>query len=112
MLHSARALEKDRFSVTLLDTDAVGRVDLDQLRRAITPETALVSIQAANQEIGTLQDLQAIADICRERETLFHTDATHAYPRVPLNMRDLPVDLITLTSHVECVVLMPRKDKK
>ena len=55
--------------------------------RAITPETILVSIQAANQEIGTLQDMAAIGAICRERGVLFHTDATHTFPRVPLNVQ-------------------------
>ncbi|MBC7250234.1 MAG: cysteine desulfurase [Anaerolineae bacterium] len=100
VLYSARALEKQGFRVTYLDVDEYGRVDLDQLRQAITPETILVSIQAANQEIGTLQDVAAIGAICREQGVLFHTDATHSFPRVPLDVREVPVDLVTVTAHL------------
>lgn len=98
VLHSARALEKQGFQVTYLDVDETGRVDLDQLRDSLTPETILVSVQAANQEIGTLQDLAAIGEICREKEVLFHTDATHSFPRVPLNTQEIAVDLISVTA--------------
>ena len=100
VLYSARALEKQGLQVTYLDVDEHGRLDLDQLRQAITPETVLVSIQAANQEIGTLQDLAAIGAICREHDVLFHTDATHSFPRVPLDVREVPVDLVTVTAHL------------
>lgn len=100
VLYSARALEKQGFKVTYLDVDDLGRVDLDQLRAAISPETILVSIQAANQEIGTLQDVAAIAGISKERGVLFHTDATHSWPRVPLDVQQVPVDLMTITAHL------------
>jgi cysteine desulfurase len=105
VLYSARALEKQGFQVTYLDMDEDGRLDLDQLREAITAEniasqTILVSIQAANQEIGTLQDLAAIGAICREHDVLFHTDATHSFPRVPLDVREVPVDLVTVAAHL------------
>ncbi|MGB9879909.1 MAG: cysteine desulfurase family protein [Anaerolineae bacterium] len=100
VLHSARALERQGFRVTYLEVDEFGRVDLEQLRAAITPQTILVSIQAANQEIGTLQDVQSIAQICHERGVLFHTDATHSFPRVPLDVSKVPVDLITVTAHL------------
>lgn len=100
VLHSARALEKQGFRVTYLDVDEYGRVNLEQLREAITPETILVSIQAANQEIGTLQDVAAIGAICREHSVLFHTDATHSFPRVPLDVQEVPVDLVTVTAHL------------
>jgi len=100
VLHSARALEKQGFQATYLDVDEYGRLDLDQLREAITPQTILVSVQAANQEIGTLQDVAAIGAICRERGVLFHTDATHSFPRVPLDVREVPVDLVTVTAHL------------
>ena len=100
VLYSARGLEKQGFRVTYLDVDGHGRVGLDQLRETITPETILVSIQAANQEIGTLQDLAAIGAICREKGVLFHTDATHSFPRVPLDVRQMPVDLVTVTAHL------------
>jgi cysteine desulfurase len=100
VLHSARHLEKQGFQVTYLDVDELGRIDLNQLREAITPGTILVSIQAANQEIGTRQDLGAIAGICSEAGVLFHTDATHTFPRVPLDVRQTPVDLVTVAAHL------------
>ncbi|HEY74619.1 MAG TPA: cysteine desulfurase [Thermoflexia bacterium] len=99
VLHSARALERRGFRVTTVRVDETGRVDLDHLQESITDETILVSIQAANQEIGTLQDVRAIAEICKEKGTLFHTDATHTFPRVPLDVREVPVDLITVSAH-------------
>jgi cysteine desulfurase len=100
VLHSARALEKQGFEVTYLAVDEFGRLDLNQLRESITPKTILVSIQAANQEIGTIQDLDAISHICKEMGTLFHTDATHAYPRISIDVQKLPVDLVTVTAHL------------
>jgi cysteine desulfurase len=100
VLHSARALEKQGFRVTYLDVDEYGRLDLAQLREAVTPDTILISVQAANQEIGTLQDLQAIGEIAREKDVVFHTDATHTFPRVPLDVREVPVDLVTVSSHL------------
>ncbi len=99
VLNSARTLEKQGFTVTYLDVDGDGFVKLDELRDAITKETFLVSIQHANQEIGTIQDIEKIGSICREKETLFHTDATHTFTRVPLNVRKIPVDLITVSAH-------------
>ena len=99
VLHSARALERQGFEVTRVPVDEAGRVDLDQLRDAITPETILVSIQAANQEIGTLQELKSIGEISREKGILFHTDATHSFLRVPLDVREIPVDLVTVSAH-------------
>jgi len=100
VLYSARALERQGFEVSYARVDETGRVDLDHLREIIRPDTILVSIQAANQEIGTLQDVAAIGTICREKGTLFHTDATHAFPRVPIDVQRLPVDLITVTAHL------------
>jgi cysteine desulfurase len=99
VLYSARALEKQGFRVTYLPVDDTGRAGLDALRDAIMPETILVSIQAANQEIGTLQDVAAIAAICREKDVLFHTDATHSFPRVPLDVEKAGVDLVTVSAH-------------
>jgi cysteine desulfurase len=99
VLYSARALEKQGSRLTYLPVDDTGRIDLDALRDAITPETILVSIQAANQEIGTLQDMAAIAAICREKDVLFHTDATHSFLRVSLDVNEIPVDLVTVSAH-------------
>ncbi|MBM4431295.1 MAG: cysteine desulfurase [Chloroflexi bacterium] len=100
ILYSARALEKQGFQVTYLGVDAAGRVNVEQLRSAFTPQTILVSVQSANQEIGTLQDIQAIAELCHERGVLFHTDATHSFPRLSLDVRQVPVDLVTVTAHL------------
>jgi len=99
VLHSARALEKQGFSVTYLGVDSEGVIDPDRLRDAITDTTILASIQHANQEIGTLQDIETIGRICRERGVLFHTDATHTFMRVPLDSRKVKVDLITVSPH-------------
>ena len=99
VLHSARALEKQGFQVTYLAVDGDGLVDLDQLRGAITEKTILVSVQHANQEIGTIQDIEKIGHICKEKDVLFHTDATHTFTRIPLDVGHIPVDLITVSAH-------------
>jgi cysteine desulfurase len=99
VLHSAKALEKQGFQVTYLDVDSDGFADLDKLRDAITSQTILVSIQHANQEIGTMQDIESIGRICREKGVSFHTDATHTFPRLHLDVEKTPVDLVTVSAH-------------
>jgi cysteine desulfurase len=99
VLHSAQALEKQGFQVTYLNVDGDGFVDPDKLRDSITNETILVSIQHANQEIGTVQDIESIARICKEKGVPFHTDATHTFTRVPLDVKKIPVDLVTISAH-------------
>ena len=99
VLYSARALEKQGFQVTYLDVDGDGFVDLKQLGDSITDKTILVSIQHANQEIGTIQDIEAIGRICREKGVLFHTDATHTFTHMGLSMEKTPVDLVTVSAH-------------
>jgi len=99
VIHSARALEKQGFQVTYLKVDGDGFIDLDQLRDSITDKTILVSVQHANQEIGTIQDIESIGHICKEKNVLFHTDATHTFTRLPLDVRQIPVDLITVSAH-------------
>ncbi len=100
VLQSAQALEKVGFQVTRLPADADGFVDPERLRPALRPDTYLVSIQAANQEIGTIQPVADLAAVCRERGVLFHVDATHAFPRVPLDVRKVPVDLVTVAANL------------
>ncbi|MEZ5335243.1 MAG: cysteine desulfurase family protein [Methanolobus sp.] len=99
VLNTAKNLEKQGSSVDYISVDAEGIIDLEELRSKIREDTALVSIQHANQEIGTLQDLDAIAKICKEKDVLFHTDATHSYVRVPIDVSKTPVDLISMSAH-------------
>ncbi len=99
VLYSAQALEKPGFRVTRLPAAGDGLIDIETLREAIDDDTILVSIQHANQEIGTIQDIAAIGALCREKGVLFHSDATHSFARVPLDVGRVPVDLITVASH-------------
>ena len=99
VLYSARTLAKEGFKVDFLDVDENGFVDMDMLRSLIGDETILVSVQHGNQEIGTLQDIESIGELCRERGVLFHTDATHTFRRVPLDVRSIKADLITVSAH-------------
>ncbi|HII07446.1 MAG TPA: aminotransferase class V-fold PLP-dependent enzyme, partial [Methanotrichaceae archaeon] len=85
VLASARALERDGFEVTYLEVDGDGIVDLDRLQESIKKETILVSIQHGNQEIGTVQDVEAIGQICMDDHVLFHTDATHTFRLLPID---------------------------
>ena len=96
VLNPLRTLEKGGFSVTLLPVDQYGLTDPQQLREAITKDTVLISIQAANPEIGTLQPLSQLTAIAREKGIPFHTDATAAAGFVPLDVDEMGVDLLTL----------------
>jgi cysteine desulfurase len=99
VLHSARTLEKQGFKVNYIDVDGYGCVDINQLEGLLTNETILVSIQHGNQEIGTVQDIETIGRLCKEKGVLFHTDATHTFTRVPLDVKKIAVDLITVSAH-------------
>jgi cysteine desulfurase len=99
VLNTAKALERQGFNATFLDVDAEGFVDPEVIKNSITKETILVSIQQGNQEIGTVQDLKAISEICEEKDVLLHTDATHSFTRLPLSVKELPVDMITMSAH-------------
>ena len=99
ILHTAMALEKEGFQVTFLDVDKNGRVNLEELKQAITPDTALVSIMAANNEVGTIQPIEEIGKICREKGVLFHTDAVQAFGHMPLDVNKMNIDLLSLSAH-------------
>jgi cysteine desulfurase len=99
VLDSFKKLQSEGFRVTVLGVDPEGLIDLDQLRAAITDETILLSVMAANNEIGTLQPLVEIGAIASERGVLFHTDAAQAAGKVPLDVRTMNVDLLSLTGH-------------
>jgi len=87
------------FDLTILGVDATGRIELDKLRAAIRPDTVLISIMAANNEIGTLQPIAEIGAIAREHGVLFHTDAIQAAICTRWDMRDMPIDLLSLAPH-------------
>ena len=100
VLHAAEWLEKQGFRVTFLPVDAAGVVDLDALAAALGPETVLVSIMLANNEVGTIQPVEEALRITRERSrALFHTDAVQALGKVPLNLEKLPVDMASFAAH-------------
>ncbi|MBB6051966.1 IscS subfamily cysteine desulfurase [Armatimonas rosea] len=99
VLDTCKHLEKDGKSVTYLGVGADGLIDLDELKAAITDKTILVSVMAANNEIGVIQPLKEIGAICREKGVLFHTDAVQAYGKVPLDVNDLHIDLLSFTAH-------------
>ncbi len=99
ILYSAKNLEKQGIKVTYLDVDKYGFVDLEQLKGLISKDTALISIQHANQEIGTVQSIEAISQICKEKKILFHTDATHTFARLAIDVKKIPVDLISVAAH-------------
>jgi cysteine desulfurase len=99
VLDTCRALAHEGFEVTELPVDHHGLVDPDDVARAITPRTALVSVMAANSEIGTLQPLEAIGRVCREREVPFHSDAAQAVGKLPLDVSASGVDLLAFCAH-------------
>ncbi|MBU2560915.1 MAG: cysteine desulfurase NifS [Nanoarchaeota archaeon] len=99
VLNTCKALEKEGFEIKYLGVDNEGFVILDDLRKAITPKTLLVSIIHGNNEIGTIQPLEKIGNICREHGVMFHTDAVQSFTKVPINAKKVPVDLISMSSH-------------
>jgi cysteine desulfurase len=99
VLNSCKWLETKGAKVTYLDVDADGFVDLNELEKSITDKTILVSIIHGNNEIGTIQDLEAIGRMCRKKGTLFHTDACQSFTKVPIDVRKQNIDLVTLNGH-------------
>ena len=99
VLHTCEFLEKFGFEVTYLDVNEEGFVDLKQLEEAITDKTILVSIMFANNEIGTIQPIKEIGALCREKKVLFHTDAVQAVGSVPVDVKEMNIDLLSLAGH-------------
>ena len=99
VLDVCRKIERSGFDVTYLPVDEFGSVDLSQLLGAITPKTILMTVMAANNEIGTIQDIAAIGKICRDRNIVFHTDATQALGKIPVDVRDMQCDLLSFSGH-------------
>jgi len=99
VLHTCQFLEKRGFKVTYLEVDDQGLINLEQLKQSIKDDTILVSIMQANNEVGVIQPIKEIAKICRERGVLFHTDAVQAVGKIKVDVKDLGVDLLSLSSH-------------
>jgi len=99
VLHAFKALEKEGWEATYVGVDNQGIVDPEQIRRAIRPDTVLVSVMMANNEIGTLQPIAQIAAICKEHKVLFHTDAVQAAGSIPIDVKALGVDMLSAAGH-------------
>ncbi len=99
VLDPVKRLQKEGFAITLLSPDRSGRVDPHALAAALRPDTVLVSVMLVNNEIGVIQDAAAIGALCRARGVLFHGDAAQAAGKIPLDVRALPLDLMSITAH-------------
>ena len=99
ILHTAEYLEKQGYDVTYLDVDEDGLVDTDELEKAIRPETILISVMFANNEIGTVQPIKEIGRIAKEHGILFHTDAVQAFGQIPIQVDGLGIDMLSASGH-------------
>ena len=99
VLHTMKALEKQGFTVTYLDVHEDGVVRLEDVASAITDDTALVSVMMVNNEIGTIQPIAEIAKLCQDKGVLFHTDAVQAVGHIPVDVKALGVDMLSLAAH-------------
>ncbi|RGE41405.1 IscS subfamily cysteine desulfurase [Comamonas testosteroni] len=99
VLDTMRELERQGFEVSYLDVNENGLLDLEVFKAAIRPDTILASVMAVNNEIGVVQDLNAIGAICREKGIIFHVDAAQATGKIELDMQTMPIDLMSLASH-------------
>jgi cysteine desulfurase len=99
VLDTMRELERQGFEVTYMDVQADGLLNMDALKAAIRPDTILISVMFVNNEIGVVQDVTAIGNLCREKGIIFHVDAAQATGKVEIDMTQLPIDLMSLASH-------------
>jgi len=99
IINSARDLEQEGFKVTFLPVQQNGLIDLNQLENAITDKTCLVSVMAVNNEIGVIQPLKEIGALCRKKGVFFHTDAAQAFGKIPLNVDEMNIDLMSISAH-------------
>ncbi|MFC0180563.1 IscS subfamily cysteine desulfurase [Thorsellia kenyensis] len=99
VLDTCRQLEREGFEVTYLSPNASGFIELDTFKAALRSDTVIASIMLVNNEIGVIQDIKALGTICRENGTIFHVDATQAIGRIEVNVNDIPVDLMSFSSH-------------
>lgn len=99
ILHTCEFLEKEGYEVTYLDVDEDGIVKMDELKAAIRPDTILISIMFANNEIGTIEPIKEIGAIAHEHGILFHTDAVQAYAQIPIDVEDMNIDMLSASGH-------------
>jgi cysteine desulfurase len=99
VLEPARWLEKQGFEITRLPVDNFGFIDITQLENAIRKDTILVSIMHANNEIGTIEDIEKIGKICKEKNVYFHSDAAQSFGKIPIDVKKLNIDLLSISSH-------------
>ena len=99
ILHTAEYLERQGYEVTYLDVDEDGKIDLEELKAAIRPDTILISVMYANNEIGTVEPIREIGEIAHEHGILFHTDAVQAYGHLPINVDECHIDMLSASGH-------------
>src|ERR687891_51678 len=99
-LDVCKRLERQGYEVTYVPVQPDGMVDVEEIRKAITPQTILISVMFANNEIGTIQDIAAIGKLAKEKGILFHTDATQAVGKIPVNVEAMGIDLLSCTAHL------------
>lgn len=99
VLHTCEFLEKQGFEVTYLDVNEEGFIDLEDFKAAITDKTILATIMFANNEIGTIEPIKEIGSICREKNILFHTDAVQAVGHIPVDVKEMNIDLLSMAAH-------------
>ncbi len=99
VLHTCQMLEKNGYEVTYLPVDEYGMVTVDQVREAIRPDTILVSIMFANNEVGTIMPIPEIGELCHEKGVLFHTDAVQAVGHLPIDVKTMHIDMLSMSAH-------------
>lgn len=99
ILHTLKEMEKQGFSVTYLPVYENGIIKISDLKKAITPQTCLVTIMFANNEIGTIQPIKQIGEICRQNKIIFHTDAVQAVGHLPINVEEMNIDMLSMSGH-------------
>lgn len=99
VLNPCKQLELEGFDVTFLEVDQTGQIDINQVKEAITNQTILVSVMLGNNEVGTVQPIREVADLLKNHQAIFHTDAVQAYGIIPIDVEELGVDLLSVSSH-------------
>ncbi len=99
VLRTVEELEKKGFEATYIDVDSEGFIDLDQLKNSIRKDTILISVMHANNEIGTIQPIEQIAELCKKHDIIFHTDAVQSFTKIPISVKKLKIDLISFSGH-------------